>query len=457
METYEQKYKVALSWMRKVYATMTEADKEVAEHYFPELKESEDEMIRKKLLLTLSNFGAGNEFWKHSLQISKDKVIAWLEKQLDGIQWTGDNLKDVIEFTGYSPKFGEWFKTWEEYETYVHTHNNIFKIFNEDGSHYEVPVGAWIVKTPDGYNVASKATYIQKPANKVEPKFKAGDWIISDKAHEDYHICKIIEVSNDNYKIESIYGYSGYNECKVFDCIYKLWTIEDAKPGDVLAAENGWTCIFKSLDGNLFSSYCFMDKSLWFCKLGSNAHLLDERFNGKLFPATKEQRSLLFSKIHEAGYEWDADKLELKNIEQKPVFNNDKIDIEIWAKNEQRILKINGRVIRGQWYDDATLIYKNFVLPAEIGVTLQKPAEWSEEDEEMLTAFLHKVEICDLLTNRESVWGIKRLKSLKPQPHWKPSEEQMYALKIAIEVGTANESWAIGKLKSLYDELSKLF
>ena len=78
------------------------------------------------------------------------------------IQWKGDNLKEVIEFTGKSPKFNDWFKTFEEYETYVSEHNNIFKLFNEDGSHYEVPVGAWIVKTPDGYNVASKAIFKQK-------------------------------------------------------------------------------------------------------------------------------------------------------------------------------------------------------------------------------------------------------------------------------------------------------
>lgn len=51
----------------------------------------------------------------------------------------------------------------------------------------------------------------------------------------------------------------------------------------------------------------------------------------------------------------------------------------------------------------------------------QKPVEWSKEDEKMLKDFLHKVEVCDLLTNKENVWIVKKLKSL--QPHWKPSEE----------------------------------
>ena len=51
-----------------------------------------------------------------------------------------------------------------------------------------------------------------------------------------------------------------------------------------------------------------------------------------------------------------------------------------------------------------------------------KPA-WSEEDEKMLVSFLHKVEVCDLLTNKDYAWIIKRLKSLRSQPKQEWSEE----------------------------------
>jgi len=77
------------------------------------------------------------------------------------IQWTGNNLKEVIDFTGKSPRLEEWFKSWEEYEKYVHSHNDILKLFCDDGSHYDVPVYAWIVKTPDGHIVPS-ITYLEK-------------------------------------------------------------------------------------------------------------------------------------------------------------------------------------------------------------------------------------------------------------------------------------------------------
>lgn len=86
------------------------------------------------------------------------------------IQWTGSNLQEVIDFTGKSPKFGEWFKSWDEFEFYVHSHGDILKLFSEDGSHFEVPVGAWIVKTPDGHNVPSVARFIHAKQEHPEQK-----------------------------------------------------------------------------------------------------------------------------------------------------------------------------------------------------------------------------------------------------------------------------------------------
>lgn len=65
------------------------------------------------------------------------------------IQWDGTNLEKVILFTGTHENFKKWFLSWEQYCQYVKDHGNIFKIFCENG-HYEVPVGSWIVKAPDG-------------------------------------------------------------------------------------------------------------------------------------------------------------------------------------------------------------------------------------------------------------------------------------------------------------------
>ena len=68
----------------------------------------------------------------------------------EAIQWKGDNLKEVLEFVGKAPKFDEWFKSFEKYEEYVHSHGDIFKVFFRDDYHQEVCKGGWIIKAPDG-------------------------------------------------------------------------------------------------------------------------------------------------------------------------------------------------------------------------------------------------------------------------------------------------------------------
>lgn len=188
-EKYEQALKVASQWHKDGIGDV----KTIVECIFPELRESEDEKWRNWLIGHLK--GYINQTDDKYAEVCK-KAIAWLEKQgeprVNMIQWKGDNLKEVVEFTGKSPKFGEWFKTWEEYENYVHSHGNIFKLFCEDGSHYEVPVSAWIVKTPDGYNIASKAKYKQKIEQKPawsEEDERNLDWLMT--------VCERIHYKSD--------------------------------------------------------------------------------------------------------------------------------------------------------------------------------------------------------------------------------------------------------------------
>ena len=73
--------------------------------------------------------------------------------RLEAVLWTGNNLKEVIDFTGKYHRFNEWFHSWDEYEKYVNEHDKIVKLFSPSGFSVEVHPGTWIVKTPEGFNI----------------------------------------------------------------------------------------------------------------------------------------------------------------------------------------------------------------------------------------------------------------------------------------------------------------
>lgn len=75
---YEKKYNEALNWMRELYPGLHGATKEDAEHYFPELKESEDERMLRVIRLALTDVPE-ERFTTEGTSFLK--VLAWLEKQ----------------------------------------------------------------------------------------------------------------------------------------------------------------------------------------------------------------------------------------------------------------------------------------------------------------------------------------------------------------------------------------
>lgn len=75
-EEKAKRYDEALNWMRELYPGLHGATKEDAEHYFPELRESEDERMLRKLIDHLD--------WHSDNRLTKeecDELRAYLEKQ----------------------------------------------------------------------------------------------------------------------------------------------------------------------------------------------------------------------------------------------------------------------------------------------------------------------------------------------------------------------------------------
>lgn len=98
--------------------------------------------------------------------------------------------------------------------------------------------------------------------------------------------------------------------------------------------------------------------------------------------------------------------------------------------------------------------------------------EWSEEDEKMLEVLIsnynflskkyrdeEKDFFCSLSIVRDdldmSEWLEKRLKFLRPQSHWKPSDEQLRPLGYAIDYFKKKRNDTT-YLESLYNDLKKL-
>jgi len=176
----------------------------------------------------------------------------------------------------------------------------------------------------------------------VEPKskFKVGDWITNGTFT--HYIVSIVD------GFYYFYG-GGYLDFGKIDGYYHLWTIADAKDGDVLAL-NGKPFIYSH---KYEKNYCYIDE--W-GQLRVNFSLVFE--GNYVCPATKQERDLLFSKMREVGYEWDADKKELHKIKSHydianfhagmPVLVRDK-DYDEWTHTYYSHRTNGGNFNTGGW------------------------------------------------------------------------------------------------------------
>ena len=130
----------------------------------------------------------------------------------------------------------------------------------------------------------------------IQPKFKVGDWVTDGATKCQIHF---IDDTQYWYSKNCILG-----SIESVDERYHLWTINDAKDGNVISYDSGWICIFKHIHGVWYSSYCFITSEGEF-HTGYEEHAIYATINGNAHPATEEQCRFLFRKIKEKGYEWN--------------------------------------------------------------------------------------------------------------------------------------------------------
>lgn len=149
-------------------------------------------------------------------------------------------------------------------------------------------------------------------------KFDVGDWIIK----ENYSAQQVIELREESYILDgSISGIETLPK-KYVENNYHLWTIQDAKAGDVLIDKYNNVVMYQEPCSNLlYHSFCFVSTKVFVDSGGSH-------FIEGTYPATKDQRKTLLKAIAmHLGYEWDESELKPKKIEDKP-----KVDIDAMVK-----------------------------------------------------------------------------------------------------------------------------
>jgi hypothetical protein len=250
---------------------------------------------------------------------------------------------------------------------------------------------------------------------------------------------------------------------------YHLWTIADAKDGDVLVASDKSLFIYDGSineNGSVGFYIAFTEDIINIILSSDDGCGWEEK--DSCHPATKEQRDTLIKAIADAGYTFDFEKKELKKLKFK-------VGDEVKTKNEGH-LTITRMDEEGYWSNDLFIcgfddsdewelveqkpgdkvepnltefedaikgmmdVYREAIgvndatteevkehVAYLLSLIPHKSAEWSEEDEKMLEGIINTVKDvrCQSLLSEIGIYDeyIDWLKSLKPQPKQQWGEE----------------------------------
>lgn len=272
----------------------------------------------------------------------------------------------------------------------------------------------------------------QKPSDKVEPKFNVGDFVVDNCGY----VWKIKEILNQCYLLEGVEGGESRPAIEWVNKTFHRWTIKDAKGGDILFEDlmGGKTFVYNGINTDMAILYSFIISNdgedvlpYHIGKPNTGIGYIEENKN-IVHPATQEQRDLLFSKMKEAGYEWDAEKKELKKIEQNPE------NYKKHLMNEMADLIIDS--IKKK-YDDEEMVeaLRTEYEKGRADAIAEFQKEWSEEDElhirELESLVKQAWTIAELKIDKDTIHKMSDLsfflKTLKPQlkQEWSEDDESI--------------------------------
>lgn len=163
-------------------------------------------------------------------------------------------------------------------------------------------------------STSSMLNWLEQPSDNGN---KIGDWVAINNIYSEMCLISPLHIVNSdeiNYRVEDINGNSGCPKIEYLTSHYHLWTMTDAKDGDVLCLyEHDIPKIIFILKGTpnkpyVLNYYCYYNITYPDFNFGSVKDGLVLNYETDIIkPATKEQRELLFQKMKEEGYKWDSE------------------------------------------------------------------------------------------------------------------------------------------------------
>lgn len=149
--------------------------------------------------------------------------------------------------------------------------------------------------------------------NKVEPKFKVGDWVTTEGG---FSTLLIENVDTDNNKYKMSFS-CGRGKCSpnidLIDSECHLWTIKDARDGSVLVSNSS---VF------IFKEEYIAGKPTAYCGI-MNGQFIQWQYgcwtDERCYPASEEDFVLLIHKMKDEGYRFDFMNKELKPLSKPSI------------------------------------------------------------------------------------------------------------------------------------------
>ena len=322
-------------------------DNEITEEIFPELKENKDERIKKAII---EFFEAEDDNTTYSLVRKKD-IIAWLEKQgKEEYALKSFKDEDVRKFMQYIEKQAKAYEfnlPNRSYDIYAFAKDLLVWLENQgEKAPSQTNERAWLylvsdvltwkdgigqylddprvqeftkrlcnyyaqkLYNPSVLSNSSKTGKNERQSDdKIEPRFKVGDWVIFTTSGNLYQVEK-----KGNYEY-TLMNNHGCSFCLSFsnEELIREWTIQDANDGDIIHFGTV-TAIFKKYIGR--------EKCICYCSFCKDGGFEIPIENGEdnvygcynATPATKEQRDVLIKAMNDAEYKWNTETNTLEKL-----------------------------------------------------------------------------------------------------------------------------------------------